>query len=107
MVQTSSKRLQFTLSLAEQSESVESASRAFSIDLPSNFDSETASVKAAAFETAYMQNYANAEGGRGKAMGSLIQATGWRDDDDNETALKCIGIKAVYIDETRYAFDEN
>ena len=109
MVQVPSKRLQFTFNLAEQSETEASATRALSIDLPNSATPTSASVAAANFQTTYMTTFANASiGGASEEdpVGSLIQISGWRDNDSNESALKCIGVDAVYIDETRYYFNQ-
>lgn len=107
MVTTASKKLQFTLALERVDDSDITATRTFSIDMPSSATSSSASLSAENFKTTYMSTYANKRNEDDtEDMGSLIQTTGWRDNDLNEYAYKCTGIKAVYIDETRYAFDE-
>lgn len=103
-VVVSDKQLQITLSLARQSESVETATRAFTVDLPAGDTEQSAKTRATAFKANYMQNFANTAYS-GNNVGSLIQVTNWRDNDVNEDALKCIDMKISYIDKQQTYFD--
>lgn len=100
------KQLQIILSLAEADSNEEVATRTFTVDLPSGDTGQAVKTRAQAFKETYMQNFANyPPAGASGGSGSLIQITGWRDDDLQENALKCIGMQINYIDKTTIAFD--
>lgn len=89
------KQIQFTLSLGQNG--VEETTRTLTIDVPSGTDSTVAKTRATTFKTEYMRSYNDPT--------SLLQATGWRDSDEEEDALVCLGITAKFIDKSETYFD--
>lgn len=100
------KQLQIILSLAELNSTEEIETRTFTVDLPASDTGQAAKTRAQTFKTTYMENFANylPEAAR-YSLGSLIQITGWRDDNVSTSPLKCIGMQINYIDKTTIAFD--
>ena len=106
-IQISSSMNQFTFTLENMSDSLDTVERTLSIEASDSI--ATARSAAQTFINGYMASFANGVGqdtsGEDVYMGSLIQPTNWRDDDDNETAYKCTGITCVHVKTTKNYFD--
>lgn len=107
-------KLTFQLQNMEDESDVVTRDLTFELSEPIS-DTATQKSRFTAFRTTYMANYANATNTDPAAMdpvpiGSLIQATSFRDDvitddSDQSNLYKCIDITGAYITTTERYFD--